>query len=119
MSAENVVEILEENDDVLESYVLIREIKMYLDIGHPSFHPEIKVKIFMSSAIPNHLFHFDVSHHVHTPEQAAPYYPSRTALEFEREAIGQAISTTTSFLKTALHLGHEPTESWLILNNDF
>lgn len=119
MSVEDAVEVLDEDDEVMESYVLLREIKAYLDVGHDSFHPRIKIKIYKSNVIPSAPFHFEVSHNVHTPEQASPYYPSRTSCESEREAIRQAISTTTSFIKGALRVGHEPSENWLVPNDDF
>jgi hypothetical protein len=61
---------------------------------------------------------FEVSHHVHTPEQATPYHPSRTSAESEKEDIQQAISTT-SFIKSAIRAGHKPSDHWLVLNDGF
>ena len=119
MSVDSAIEVLDEDDEVMESYVLLREIKAYLDVGHGTFNPRIKIKIYKSSVIPRATYHFEVSHHVHTPEQAGPYHPSRTSCESEREAIRQAISTTTSFIKSALRVGHEPSESWLVSNDEF
>ena len=116
---DNVVEILDENDEVVESYVLLREMKLYLDVGHDHFHPCIKVKIYKSSVLGDVQYHFEVSHHAHTPEQAGPYHPSRTSAESEREAIQQAISTTTSFIKSAIRVGHEPSDQWLVPNDGF
>jgi hypothetical protein len=117
MSLEDVIEQLDANDDVLESYVLLREIKMYLDIGE--YQPLIKIKIHKSSVIDGNPYHFAVSHHVHTPEQMSPYFPSRTSFSSEREAIDQAISSTTSFLKDAINKGHDPEDEWLIENENF
>lgn len=119
MLIENVIEHLAENREVIESYVLVREIKLYLDVGQDHFHPSIKVKIYKSSAIKQAPYHFEVSHHVHTPEQAAPYYTSITSAETENSAIERAISTTTSFIKSAIQAGREPSESWLIPNDEF
>jgi hypothetical protein len=119
MSVDDVVWVLKENKEVVESYVLIREIKLQLDLEHERFHPELKIKIYKSTLIPDTPFHFEVSHHVHTPEQAAPYYPTRISYGSEREAIQQAIATTTRFLKAALHAGHEPEEAWLVRNDRF
>ena len=106
MSLEDVIEQLDGNDDVLESYVLLREIKMYLDIGE--YQPLIKIKIYKSSVIDGNPYHFAVSHHVHTPEQMSPYFPSRTSFSSEREAINQAVSSTTRFFKDAFNKGHDP-----------
>ncbi len=117
MSIEEVIEQLAGHEEVLESYVLLREIKMYLDIG--GYQPLIKIKIYKSSVIEGNPYHFDVSHHVHTPEQMSPYYPSRTSFSSEREAIDQAVSSTTSFLKDAINKGHDPENEWLIENENF
>jgi len=119
MPVEDAVKVLDEDDEVNESYVLLREIKAYLDVGHDFFHPRIKIKIYISNVTPSAPFHFEVSHNVHTPKQAGPYYPSRTSFESKCEAIRQAISTTTSFIKDALRAGHEPSENWLVPNDDF
>lgn len=119
MSINEILEVLDNNDEVMESYVLLREIKTYLNIGHDFYHPQLKIKIYRSSVIPNTPYHFDVSHHSRTPDQAGPYHPSRTSFESESEAIHQAISTTTSFIKHALDAGHEPSDEWLIPNEDF
>jgi hypothetical protein len=88
-------------------------------VGYDSFHPKIKIKIYMSGVIPNTPFHFEVSHHAHTPEQAGPYHPSRTSAETESEAIRQAISTTTSYIESAIQNGHEPSSNWLVPNDNF
>lgn len=117
MSLENIIEQLDTNDEVLESYVLLREIKMYLDIGE--YQPLVKVKIYKSSVVKDSPYHFDVSHHVHTPEQMSPYFPSRTSFSSEQEAIDKAISSTTNFLKDAINKGHDPENEWLIENENF
>lgn len=119
MSVEKVVEMLAGESEVAESYVLLRELKIVLDVDQDHFHPTIRVKIYRSNVANGQPYHFEVSHHVHTPTQAGPYYPSRTFSESERDAIRQAISTTVSFLKTAIRAGHDPRESWLIQNKDF
>ena len=46
MLIEKVIEHLDENREVIESYVLVREIKLYLDVGQDHFHPSIKIKIY-------------------------------------------------------------------------
>lgn len=119
MSIDDVIQTLDENNEVIESYVLLREIKAGLNVGHPSFHPFIRIKIYKSNVLPATSFHFEVSHNVQTPEQISPYYPSRTSSDSEAEAISQAISTTTNFIKSALSKGHEPADKWLIPNEYF
>lgn len=117
MSVEDVIEQLDSHDEVLESYVLLREIKMYLDIGE--YQPLIKIKIYKSSFIDGNPYHSEISHHVHTPEQMSPYFPSRTSFSSEKEAIDKAISSTTRCLKDAIDKGHNPEDEWLIVNENF
>jgi hypothetical protein len=119
MSINEVVEMLEGESEVAESYVLLRELKVILDVDQDIFHPAVRVKIYRSNVITGQPYHFEVSHHVHTPSQAGPYLPSRTFSESESGAIRQAISTTVSFLKVAIREGHEPRESWLVKNENF
>ena len=119
MSIDEVIKTLDENDEVMESYVLLREMKLYLDVGYDNFHPCIKVNIYKSSSLGGAPYHFEVSHYAHTPEQATPYHPSRTSAESESEAIRQAISTTTSYIKSAIRAGHEPSDQWLVPNDRF
>ena len=117
MSLEDIIEQLDDHNEVLESYVLLREIKMYLNIGE--YQPQINIKVYTSSIIEGNPYHFDVSHHVHTPEQMSPFFPSRTSFSSEKEAIDQAIFSTTSILKDAINKGHDPEDEWLIVNENF
>ncbi|MFZ5466610.1 MAG: hypothetical protein ACOZAI_05045 [Pseudomonadota bacterium] len=117
MSIDNVISALDRESDVSESYVLIREIKAFLDVE--GFSPLIRIKIYQSSVHPDFPYHFDLSHYVHTPVQAAPYYPSRTMFETETVAISQAIRALTSFMESAISAGHEPSEDWLVPNEEF
>ena len=119
MSVDEIVEMLDGESEVAESYVLLRELKVVLDVDQDHFHPTIRVKIYRSNVIAGQPYHFEVSHHVHTPSQAGPYFPSHTCSESEPGAVRQAISTTVSFLKVAIREGHAPTERWLVPNEDF
>ena len=119
MSVDKVIKTLDDSRQVLESYVLLREMRLFLDVGHEHFHPRIRIKIYKSAVLPSAPYHFEVSHNVHTPEQTGPYFSSITSAESEEEAISQAISTTTTFLTSAIRMGHEPSDSWLILNKEF
>ena len=77
MSVEDIIVQLDSHTEVLESYVLLREIKMELDIGE--YQPLIKIKIYKSSLVKGNPYHFEVSHHVHTPEKSSPYFSDRTS----------------------------------------
>lgn len=119
MSLDDVVWVLKENSEVQEFSILIRELKLVLNVGHDGFHPELKIKIYKSSMIPDEPFHFELSHHVQTPVQTAPFHPTPTAYGSEREAIQQAIATTTALIKSALRSGHQPNPKWLVRNTAF
>lgn len=119
MSVDDVVWVLKENSEVLESSVMIREVKLLLNVGHDSFNPELKIKIYKSLVTPNTPFHFVLSHHVQTPVQTTPFHPAHTSYGSEREAIQQAISTTTGLIKTALRSGHQPSPDWMVRNDLF
>ncbi len=118
MPIDEVIAILDKNEEVTESYVLIREIKLLLNVNYDHFHPSIKIKIFKSSAT-KPPYHFEVSHYVKNPTQASAYQTSRAYEDTEELAIKKAISTTTFYIKTAIAEGHEPSEDWLIPNDDF
>lgn len=90
-----------------------------MDVGDPLFGPPIKVKIWKSDVIPQYPYHFTVSHYVHTPIQASPYMTSMSQAQSESEAIRNAISRTTDFLKQAIAKGHKPSDDWLVPNEDF
>ena len=119
MKTVDVVDFLDQEREVAEFYVLVRELKLFLDVGHDRYHPSIRVKIYRTLLNDSEMYSFDVSHHVHGPEQAGPYYPSRTTEDSEREAISRAISTTTSFIRSAINAGHEPSDKWLVSNELF
>ncbi|CAB1260662.1 hypothetical protein ABHP77_000780 [Vibrio cholerae] len=118
MSVDNVIEHLSAHREVTESYVLVREIKLYLNLDHDYFSPSLRIKIWKSDVLAEK-FHFTVSHNVHTPTQFSPYFPSRTSASSEAQAINLAIESTTSFLKNAISEGHSPEDSWLVPNQDF
>ena len=119
MSDDEMLELLANERAVGESYVLLRELKLYLEIGHESFHPCIRVKLWKSRALPEYPYHYTVSHYVHTPVQAGPYHPSCTEFASEAEAIRAAISNTIAFLQPGIREGHEPEDRWLVPNDDF
>ena len=100
-----------------ENYVLVREIKTLLDINE--FRPQLKIKIYLSDALRDYPYHYEVNAHVHTPTQFGPYYPSRTNFQTESLAVSAAISDFTCFIEGAINQGHKPSEDWLVPNTDF
>ncbi|UXE62709.1 MAG: hypothetical protein KA717_08265 [Woronichinia naegeliana WA131] len=119
METDDVIALLDKHEYIAESYVLIRELKIFLNVGVNYFHPKIRIKIWKSNVMLKEPYHFTVSHNVRTPTQAAPYYPSITQAATESEAIRSAISATTKFLVSAIDGGHEPSDDWLVPNDDF
>jgi len=119
METDEVIALLDAHKYVGTSHVLIRELKIYLNLEVNHFNPCIRIKIWKSSVNSREPYHFTVSHDVRTPMQAGPYYPSRTQAATESEAIHQAILSTNYYLVGAINQGHEPSDSWLIPNDDF
>jgi hypothetical protein len=119
ISAAEVAELLDNHKEVLESYVLLHEMKVYLKIGHDYYHPEVVIKIYLCNSIPRNIYHFEVSHLVHAPGQAAAYSTSNTSASTVEQAIELAISSTTRFFKVAISNGHVPDDSWLVPNTRF
>jgi hypothetical protein len=119
METDDVITLLDRHKYIVESFVLVRELKIFLNLGPDFFHPKIRIKIWKSSVNSREPYHFTVSHNVRTPTQASPYYPSITQATTESEAIKSAISATTSFLVGAISGGHKPSDDWLVPNEDF
>lgn len=115
----HVLKCVEENRRAIEGYVLLREIKVFLEVGHDHYHPRAKIRIWLGTAPEQYPYSFELSHHVHTPQQAGPYHPSRVNFESEEEAINSAITALTSFLVGAISAGEEPADDWLVPNEDF
>ena len=119
MKLDDVIEKLGRDSQVAEFYVLVRELKLYLAVGHDQYNPCIRVKIYKTFLHGSEVYTFGVSHYVHTPVQITPYYPSCTTENNESSAIDSAISSTTCFIRSAIDAGHEPSEKWLIRNEEF
>lgn len=122
MNTHDAIELLEENPDVSEFYVLVREVLAYLDVGHEGFRPELKVKVFQSSRTGEAPFHYQVSHVVETPAstgQTVASHPSQMGFESEAQAIEAAVSETVTLFRSAIEEGHEPSEEWMIPNYSY
>jgi hypothetical protein len=102
---------------ISESYVLIREIKTYLDIS--DFHVPLGIKIYLTDVNSELPYHYEVNANVHTPIQNGPYYPSRTYYETEGMAISSAVSDFAAYIEAAIEKGHKPSETWLVPNDRF
>jgi len=118
MNSDKIILQLNNNKKVSNSYVLIREIKVVLNVGHEDFQPEIRIKIYKSNLIKEHPYHAEVSHLVKTPLQFSPY--CRDGIySSENKAINDAIDGIVDFLKDAISAGYDPKDEWLIKNKYF
>lgn len=118
-SAEEIVQALRKDKSIAEAQVLIREIRMVLDVEHDTYRPSFSVRIYLPSLTYTQPYLFDVSHFVHTPVQAQPATSSRVLASSETEAIHLAVSLVTQWLREAIRAGHEPDDTWMIPNANF
>lgn len=117
--AVQLAEILNDFNGVDESYVLIREVRLFLDVGHDYWKPDIRIKVWVDGDRSDAIYSYTISHHVHTPDQAGPYHPSRISAETEEAVLKEAINATRSFLRGAISKGQEPEDAWLVVNQDY
>ncbi len=115
MNDDELIAYLGEHADIKEYHVVVREVKLFLNVGHESFFPSIIIKI---SRFKNLFFH-EISHAVQTPEQIAPYHTSRNGFATEQEALSEAIKATNFYIRIAIKNGHLPSDDWLVPNKDF
>lgn len=57
---------------------------------------------------------YEVSHAIHTPEQASPYRSSVYGDDTEEDCLEKAINDFTVHYKTAISKGHTPNAEWLV-----
>jgi len=95
-------------------------------VGEYSFRiselPTMKVRVKIWEADVSHFgdrYFYTISHHVHTPTQIGPYFPSAPFGATEAATIRRAIKDTLSFYIDAIGEGHAPSNDWFIENKDF
>jgi len=114
-----LLEKVQSHEYVVEAYVLVREVRLFLDFGVEGFHPEVGVKIWQGTAPGMGSYSYSQSHYVRTPTQANTYVSSRQSFETEEEALEAALDTITSFVPGAIGLGHTPSEDWFVRDEDY
>jgi hypothetical protein len=62
---------------------------------------------------------FVQSHFIHTPKQCGPYMTDHSWAHSEHDAVERVLSDFTDYYKRAIEAGHEPKESWLVMNGKF
>lgn len=119
LPAVEIAQILVDDKRIMESYVLVRELKLLLKFRDGDFSPTVRVKVYLTDPQSQMPYHFDTSHYVRTPDQATPYMTSRTMASSEEEAIDLAIRSLTSFIQQAIENGHTAHTDWLVPNECF
>lgn len=113
--------LVEQFAKTLSSFSSVEEARIF--VGEANFRigtlrTEITVRIYRTSlqAAPGsgHEFEFDLSHYMHTPEQAGPYMPSLPFSSSPESALNRAVSALVDYYDEAVKAGHKPKESWLI-----
>ena len=119
LSTDELLKAIEQRGAVADIRVLVREFTCRLYVGHDSYRPTIRIKIYLVNSGMSGSYHFDVSHFVHTPVQASAYFHTRTEAYSELAAIDIALSSARNYFQAAIREGHDPDDSWLIPNTDF
>jgi hypothetical protein len=116
-----ILQHLSTTQPTIESYVLIRELRLFLALDQGASPPEVKVRIWLGNVLGHLPYSYELSHHVQTPIQAGPYYPNGNYYQSELDAIDGAMNALTSFITQAVNQGHvaTPTNNWMIPNPDF
>ena len=104
---------------VSEPDVLVREVRMILDLGE--MNPELRIKVWRSEYPPSEPYSYELSHYAWTPEQAGPYRPGSRSNATEEGAIKSAVLAVATCLQAAIDQGHEPNEpkDWLVPNENY
>jgi len=120
-TSQQVLDFLDSLGSVTESEILIREMRLSLDMDHDWFMPDIKIKTWLSNVPADEPYSYTISHYVKTPVQGSTYIPSRPWGATEEEVIQNAISAFKNFLHLAIKKGLEPNEPepWLVPNETY
>ncbi|OUL23823.1 hypothetical protein BV378_20635 [Nostoc sp. RF31YmG] len=118
MINENIESFLKEHSGIEEAYILVNELKVYLNCKN-DFHPSVTIKVYKNTFSEQQPYTFKLSHYVKTPSQAGVYIPSITSYDSEILAISQAIKSLTTYINSAIAEGHKPSDDWLIPNQSW
>ena len=79
--------------------------------------PQIRIRLFRFPG--DKEFYFEQSHHIQTPEQTDVYLPTMQSDSNEAYALTHAVEGLTHPYQHAVAQGYEPSEAWLIVNEDY
>ena len=106
-------------DDAISTKTL-RDAKIHVcevsfRLGHLA--PKIRIRLFRYPG--DKEIYFEQSHFIQTPEQADVHLPSMRSDSNEAYALTHAVEGLTHPYEFAVEQGNEPSEGWLIANEDF
>ncbi|MCE2697808.1 MAG: hypothetical protein PX483_03945 [Nostocales cyanobacterium LE14-WE4] len=116
--SEDIKSLLKESPKVTEAFILSSEIKICLKCSN-DYTPSIKVRIYKNTISEKEPYTYEVSHYVKTPLQLGPYYSELINRETESAAVEKAIEDVVSYINGAIDAGHEPSNDWLIPNENW
>jgi hypothetical protein len=93
--------------------IFVREVSFRLD----DLAPRIRIRLFRYPG--DKEIYFDQSHFLQAPDQTSPVVPPLKSDNNEAYALSHAVETLILAYETAVALGHEPSEEWLIPNDDY
>ena len=93
--------------------IFVREVSFRLG----DLRPKIRIRLFRYPG--DKEIYFEQSHFLQTPDQTSPVVPSLKSDNNEAYALAHAVETLTLSYEAALALGHEPSDSWLLPNDDY
>jgi hypothetical protein len=117
LGGENMIDPAElSNEHIFEIRALVGEYSFRLtDLSSVN----IRVKVWHTDvSYGGDRYTYTISHHVHTPKQAGPYYPSAPFGYDQQSTVERAIRDTLAFWPSKSD-GLEPSEDWLIENDNF
>ena len=106
-------------DDAV-SHKVLRDIKIF--VREVSFRlgdltPKIRIRLFRYPG--DKEIYFDQSHFLQTPDLTSPVVPPLKSDNNEAYALSHAVENLILSYEAAVTLGHEPSDSWLISNDDY
>ena len=96
-----------------DTKIFVREVSFRLG----DLRPKIRIRLFRYPG--DKEIYFEQSHFIQSPEQTSSVVPPLKSDNNEAYALTHAVETLTLSYEAALASGHEPSEEWLILNDDY
>ena len=106
-------------DDAV-SHKALRDIKIFVrEVSFRLGDLRTKIRIRLFRYPGDKEIYFEQSHLLQTPDLASPVVPPLKSDNNEAYALTHAVEPLTLSYEAAIALGHEPSEGWLIPNDDY